>query len=99
MEVKNLNIIIVYMTVGLQSVGGSKGRPTNSISRGIILDACLQNPYGNILNKPCFLAQPSRGNSFFLLLNNDWFYQKGNVNSTTGGVVTGGGLGARKRRC
>ena len=87
------------MTIGVQSVGGSKGRPTNWYAGGIFLNACLQNPHGNILNNPCFLAQPARGNSFFLLLNNDWFYQKGNVNSTTGGVVTGGALGARKRRC
>jgi hypothetical protein len=87
------------MTIGVQSVGGSKGRPTNWYEGRIFLNACLQNPNGNILNSPCFLAQPSRGNSFFLLLNNDWFYQKGNVNSTTGGAVTGGALAARKRRC
>ena len=33
-----------------------------------------------------------------MIKTNDWYYLKGNVNSTTGGAVTGGALGARKRR-
>ena len=44
---------------------------------------------------PCV---PVNHNKWPMIKTNDWYYMKGNVNSTTGGAVTGGALGARKRR-
>lgn len=46
---------------------------------------------------PC--CTPARPKLWYMIKTNDWWYQKGNVNSTTGGAVTGGALGARRRRC
>lgn len=87
------------MPVGFQSVGGSKGRPTPFPDGGIILRGCIQNPFGFTLNLPCEKPILHVTQNKFLFLNNDWFYQKGSVNSTTGGSSTGGNMAAKKRRC
>ena len=79
------------MPVNWQSVGGSKGRPT-----GPELRACITNPNTGLpFYTPCV---PVNYNKWPMIKTNDWYYMKGNINSTTGGAVTGGALGARKRR-
>ena len=79
------------MPTNWQSSGGSKGRPT-----GPDLRACINNPKTNRpFYEPCV---PVNHRKWPLIKTNDWFYMKGNVNSTTGSSVTGGALGARKRR-
>jgi len=95
-------------TIGfVLTMGGAGGRPT-----GPQLRACaypgMPGPQftdsitvgiGNnrFANVPC--CTPARPNMWHMIKTNDWWYQKGNVNSTTGGAVTGGALGARRRRC
>jgi hypothetical protein len=69
--------------------GGNQGRPT-----GPELRACMVGRDGQQLVTPC---TPAR-NIWTMIMTNDWFYQKGNVSSTTGGAVTGGALAARRRR-
>jgi hypothetical protein len=79
------------MPVGWQSIGGSKGRPT-----GLELRACIKDPKTNILfYQPC---TPVNDDKWKMIKTNDWYYMKGNVNSTTGSAVTGGALAARRRR-
>ena len=79
------------MPVNWQSIGGSKGRPT-----GPELRACITNAKtGELLYTPCTHVN---NNKWPMIKTNDWYYLKGNVNSTTGGAVTGGALAARKRR-
>ena len=79
------------MPTNWQSSGGSKGRPTCPELR-----ACINNPKTNLpFYEPCV---PVNHRKWPLIKTNDLFYMKGNVNSTTGGSVTGGALGARKRR-
>ncbi len=68
---------------------GNQGRPTGPELRG-----CITGRDGQPLVTPC---TPAR-NMWTMIKTNDWFYQKGNVCSTTGGAVTGGCLAARKRR-
>lgn len=87
------------MPIGITRVGGSKGRPTQFPDGGIVLRGCLQNPYGFILNLPCEKPRVHINQNKFLFLNNDWYYQKGNVNSSTGGASTGSNAAAKKRRC
>lgn len=87
------------MPIGVSRVGGSKGRPTPFPDGGIILRGCLQKPHGFILNLPCEKPRVHMTQNKFLFLNNDWFYQKGSVSSTTGGSSTGGSMAAKKRRC
>ena len=70
------------MPVGRPYIGGSQGRG---------------------VNVPCYNLQNASGAcripmSFSVVKTNDWYYVKGNVSSTTSGAVTGGALGARKRR-
>ncbi len=78
------------MPVGRTRVGGSLGRPT-----GPGLRACIMGPNGEVVvGQPCTEPQ----NRWTMIMTNDWFYQKGNVSSTTGGAVTGGALAARRRR-
>jgi len=79
------------MPVNWQSSGGSKGRPT-----GPDLRACINNPQTGLpFYSPCV---PVNLNKWPMIKTNDWYYMKGTVSSTTGGAVTGGALGARKRR-
>ena len=76
----------------MRLVGGSQGRPT-----GLELRGCIRTSYGpngKQLIIPCSPAQ----NIWKMIMTNDWYYGKGNVNSTTGGVVSGGALAARRRR-
>ena len=77
------------MPIGMRLVGGSQGRPT-----GLELRGCIRTSDGKSLVNPC---TPAR-NIWTMIMTNDWFYAKGNVNSTTGGVVSGGALAARRRR-
>jgi len=78
------------MPVGRTRVGGNQGRPTNQGLR-----ACIRGPLGEIVvGQPCTPAV----NKWKMTMTNDWWYQKGNVSSTTGSSVTGGALGARRRR-
>jgi len=74
---------------GMYLVGGSKGRPT-----GPELRACMTGPNGQQLVSPC---TPAR-DMWTMIMTNNWWHQRGQVNSTTGGAVTGGALGARRRR-
>lgn len=79
------------MPTNWQSVGGSKGRPT-----GLELRACIVNKKTGVpFYSPCVPVNSSR---WPLIKTNDWYYLKGNVNSTTGSAVTGGALRARKNR-
>ena len=79
------------MPVNWQSAGGSKGRPN-----GLELRACINNPTTNLpFYTPCV---PVNHNKWPMIKTNDWYYMKGNVNSTTGSAVTGGALSARQRR-
>ena len=68
-------------------MGGSKGRPT-----GPELRACEK---GNKFVNPCTWARP---NLRTMIKTNEWWYQKGNNNSTSLIHTTGGSLGAVRRR-
>ena len=70
-------------------------QPTNLITVGI--GQVVPGGSGGFAEVPC--CTPARPNMWHMIKTNDWWYQKGNVNSTTGGAVTGGALGARRRRC
>ena len=70
------------MPVGRPLIGGSQGRG---------------------VNVPCYNLQGAANlcripMSYSLVKTNDWYYVKGNVSSVTGSAVTGGALGARRRR-
>ena len=79
------------MPIGFYSVGGSKGRPTGPELRGCIINPKTGNPF----IVPC---TPVRIMRWPMIMTNDWYYQKGNINSTTGGATTGGIMRAKKRR-
>ena len=70
------------MPVNWTTVGGSKGR--NSAY-----------PCYNLPHAPSACRMQM---SYTVVKTNDWYYQPGNVNSTTGSAVTGGALNARRRR-
>ena len=70
------------MPVGRPYIGGSQGRGTHVPCYNL-----------SISSSACRIPM-----SFKVVKTNDWYYVKGNVSSTTGSSVTGGALGARKRR-
>ena len=79
----------VSQSIGALTVGGSKGRPT-----GLELRACQLDNKKQLV-EPC---TPARPNLKIMIKTNDWWYQKGNNNSTSLIHTTGGSLGAIKRR-
>ena len=70
------------MPVNWTTVGGSKGRSAAS-------------PCYNLSNAKSACRIPM---SYTVVKTNDWYYMPGNINSTSGGAVTGGALAARRRR-
>ena len=70
------------MPVGRPYIGGSQGRGANV--------SCYKLATAS---SRCKIPM-----SYSVVKTNDWYYVNGNVSSTTGSSVTGGALGARKRR-
>ena len=70
------------MPIGRPNIGGAQGRGVNV-------------PCYNLSSAASVCRIPM---SYSVVKTNDWYYVKGNVSSTTGSSVTGGALGARKRR-
>tara|TARA_B100001093_G_scaffold520247_1_gene613925 strand:- start:2811 stop:3119 length:309 start_codon:yes stop_codon:yes gene_type:complete len=93
------------------TVGGSKGRPTGpelraclneqealrtiTVPQGVV---CDKNGNCNVYTATIPYCTAPRKIWTMIKTNNNW-HQRGFVNSTTGGVVTGGALAARKNRC
>jgi hypothetical protein len=95
-KIKCIYIYIMPGGVGRTRVGGNQGRPSDQYGFGGVsgLRACVRGPQGIVVGQPC----TEQRNIWTMIMTNDWFYQKGNVNSTTGSAVTGGALAARRRR-